>query len=194
MIYIHEYAGLATSPLDQVSSQTGTGTAVTSGAKTTKQANELIFGYASVDHCVISGGTGFSVRQTAGCNMSEDMIVSATGTYSATFTQNVRAPVGSASWLPLKRPRVVRHLLCNPSRDTSQSEHSSIGGTPLQLTATGTYSDSSKQNITSSCSWASGASGDGHGQFEGPGNRSRNGFSKDNLHSWVGEWLHNSSL
>ena len=89
LIYIHEYAGLATNPLDQVSSQIGTGTAVTSGSKTTLQANELIFGYASVDHCVMSGTSGFSVRQTAGCNMSEDMIVSATGTYAATFTQNV---------------------------------------------------------------------------------------------------------
>ncbi len=96
LIYVHEYAGLATSPLDQVSSQTGTGTAVTSGAKTTTQANELIFGYASVDHCVLSGSTGFSARQTAGCNMSEDMIVSATGTYAATFTQNV-----SSGWAGL---------------------------------------------------------------------------------------------
>ena len=89
LIYIHEYSGLATNPLDQVSTQTGTGTAVTSGAKTTTQANELIFGYASVNHCAVGGGTGFTVRQTAGCNMSEDMIVSSTGTYSATFTQNV---------------------------------------------------------------------------------------------------------
>ena len=94
--YIHEYAGLGTSPLDQVSSQTGTGTAVTSGAKTTTQANELIFGYASVDNCVISAGTGFSVRQTAGCNMSEDMIVSATASYAATFTQNA-----SGGWVGL---------------------------------------------------------------------------------------------
>ena len=79
VIYIHEYAGLATSPLDQVSSQTGTGTAVTSGAKTTTQANELIFGYAAVDNRVSGGGTGFTVRQTAGGNMSEDMIVSVDG-------------------------------------------------------------------------------------------------------------------
>jgi lysophospholipase L1-like esterase/PKD repeat protein len=96
VIYIHEYSGLSTSPLDQTSSQSGTGTAVTSGAKTTTQANELIFGYASVDRYVQTGGTGFSVRQTAGGNMSEDMIVSTAGTYSATFTQN-----GSAGWTGL---------------------------------------------------------------------------------------------
>src|SRR5215472_12313410 len=89
LIYIHEYAGLASSALDQVSTQTGTGTAVTSGAKTTTQANELVFGYASVGNRVSGGGTGFTVRQTAGGNMSEDMIVSTTGTYAATFTQNI---------------------------------------------------------------------------------------------------------
>src|SRR5262249_22023509 len=74
----------------------GTGTAVTSGAKTTTQANELVFGYASVGNRVSGGGTGFTVRQTAGGNMSEDMIVSTTGTYAATFTQNI-----SSKWTGL---------------------------------------------------------------------------------------------
>jgi PKD repeat protein len=96
LIYVHEYSGLAPSPLDQTSSQTGTGTAVTSGAKITTQANELIFGYASVDHFTQSAGSGFSARQTAGGNMSEDMIVSTAGTYSASFTQN-----GSFAWTGL---------------------------------------------------------------------------------------------
>ena len=158
LIYVHEYAGLATSPLDQVSSQTGTGTAVTSGAKTTTQANELIFGYASVDHCVLSGSTGFSVRQTAGCNMSEDMIVSATGTYAATFTQNI-----SSGWAGLMAtfkaasagpPPTLQSIAVTPANPTI-----SVGSSPLQLTATGTYSDSSTQNITSSCAWTSSATG-----------------------------------
>src|SRR5262249_29363849 len=97
LIYIHEYAGLAASwPLDQISSQAGTGKAVTSGAKTTTQANELIFGYASVDYCVTAAGTGFAVGGTAGCNMSEDEIVSGVGTYAATFTQSV-----SSGWVGL---------------------------------------------------------------------------------------------
>ncbi len=158
LIYIHEYSGLATVPVDQVSSQSGTGTAVTSGAKTTTQASELLFGYASVDHCVLSGTSGFSVRQTAGCNMSEDMIVSATGTYSATFTQNV-----SSGWTGLMvtfkaassgpPPTLVSIAVtpANPSIATS--------GSPLQMTATGTYSDSSQQNITNSCTWTSNATG-----------------------------------
>jgi len=100
VIYIHEYAGLdASAPLDQVSSQTGTGTAVSSGAKTTTQANELIFGYAAVDDWVAAAGTGYTMRQKAGGNMSEDMIASATGSYAATFTQNNNG--GNLGWVGL---------------------------------------------------------------------------------------------
>ncbi len=88
LIYIHEYSGLAASPLDQVSSQTGNGTAITSGAKTTTQAAELIFGYASVDYSVAASGTGFTARQIAGGNMSEDMVTTVSGSYAATFTQS----------------------------------------------------------------------------------------------------------
>jgi fibronectin type 3 domain-containing protein len=90
LMYLHEYAGLDTvAPLDQVSSQTGTGTTITSGAKTTTKANELIFGYASVAHRVSAAGSGFTVRETAAGNMSEDMVVSSTGSYGATFTQSI---------------------------------------------------------------------------------------------------------
>ncbi len=97
IIYIHEYSGVAAnSPLDQTSSQTGTGTAINSGAKTTTQASELIFGTASVDYSVSAAGTGFTKRQTAGGNMSEDMVVSATGSYAATFTQSA-----SGGWTAL---------------------------------------------------------------------------------------------
>ena len=158
IIYVHEYYGLAKNPLDQVSSQTGTGTSVTSGAKTTTQANELIFGYASVGHCVVGGSAGFTVRQAAGCNMSEDMIAVATGTYSATFTQNT-----NSGWTGLMAtfeaaasgpPPTLESIAVTPANPSI-----SVGGSSLQLTATGTYSDSSKQTITNSCSWASSASG-----------------------------------
>ncbi len=89
MIYIHEYSGLAAnSPLDQASTQTGTGTAVTSGAKTTTQANELIFGTASVDHGCRSRNWIYQApdcrRQHVGRHDR-----GATGSYAATFTQNV---------------------------------------------------------------------------------------------------------
>jgi len=88
LMYIHEYAGLDPSaPLDQVSVLSGSGTAVTSGSKTTTQANELIFGYAAVERAVTAGESGFAIRETAGGNMSQDRTVSATGSYAATFTE-----------------------------------------------------------------------------------------------------------
>ena len=163
LIYVHEYSGLAaSSALDQESTETsveqGLGTAVSSAPVTTTQASELIFGYASVDNCVSGGSTGFTVRQTAGCNMSEDMIVSATGTYSATFTQS-----SSGGWVgfvatfkaaPSGPPPTLESIAVTPANPSI-----SIGGSPLQLTATATYSDSSQENITSSCSWTSSAGG-----------------------------------
>ncbi len=159
LIYVHEYAGLAaSSPLDQVSSDTGTGVAVTSGAKTTTDANELIFGYASVGDYVSAGGTGFTTRQTAGGNMSEDMVVSATGAYAATFTQpqsypwtGLMASFKAASGGP---PPTLQSIALTPANPTV-----SVGGSPLQITATGTYSNQSMQNVTSSCSWTSSATG-----------------------------------
>src|SRR6185437_4084920 len=162
VIYIHEYAGLdASAPLDQVSSQTGTGTAVSSGAKTTTQANELIFGYAAVNDYVKSGGAGFTVRQSAGGNMSEDMIVSTTGSYAAIFTQNNNG--GNLGWVGSMAtfkaasggpPPTLQSISVTPTNPSI-----GVGGTPLQLTATGTYSDSSTQNITGTCSWTSAATG-----------------------------------
>ncbi len=132
---------------------------MTSGAKTTTQANELIFGYAAVDHRVSGGGTGFTVRQTAGGNMSEDMTVSVVGTYTATFTQS-----SSGAWVGLMA--TFKAAASGPPPPTLQSisvtpgnPSIAVGGSPLQLTATGTYSDSSTQNITSSCTWTSSATG-----------------------------------
>jgi Bacterial Ig-like domain (group 2) len=159
LIYVHEYAGLAAgSALDQVSTQTGSGTALTSGAATTTQARELIFGYASVDSSVSAGGVGFTVRQTAGGNMSEDMVVSAAGTYSATFTQNI-----SSGWAGLMATFIAASIGPPPTlvsvAVTPANPSIAIGGSPVQMTATGTYSDSSNQNITSSCSWTSNATG-----------------------------------
>jgi lysophospholipase L1-like esterase len=159
VLYIHEYAGLDPSaPLDQVSWQTGTGTGMNSGAATTSQSNELIFGYASVDHCVTTGETGFAVRQTFGCNMSEDMIVSSAGTYSAAFGQN-----SSGGWVGLMAtfkaatggpPPTLQSISVTPANPSI-----GVGGSPLQLTATGTYSDTSMRSITGTCSWTSAATG-----------------------------------
>ena len=159
VLYIHEYAGLDPSaPLDQISAQSGVGMAMNSGAKTTTQANELIFGYGSVDHKVSASGSGFTTRQSAGGNMSEDSIVSSTGSYAATFTQNV-----SSGWATLMATFVAARGGPPPTLQsisvTPTNPSIGVGGTPLQLTATGTYSDTSTRNITGTCSWTSDALG-----------------------------------
>ena len=90
---IHEYAGLDTSsPLDQCGSATGTGTAMNSSNKTTMSANELIFGYGSVDNSVSGAGSGYTLRLNntqLGGDSTEDQTVSSTGAYATTMTQNV---------------------------------------------------------------------------------------------------------
>lgn len=88
---IHEYSGLATSStLDKTHSANGVGTAADSGATaTTTQADELLFGVLDCGAgCTATAGSGYTLRNNniGSKYSSEDQIVSATGTYSATFT------------------------------------------------------------------------------------------------------------
>jgi hypothetical protein len=94
-----EYSGITTSdPLDkQTTANTSSGdTAISSGnTTTTAQADELILGFTApyAASTYMQPGTNFMLRDgyTNGTNMqicySEDRVVSATGTYAATFTQ-----------------------------------------------------------------------------------------------------------
>lgn len=86
-----EYSGVKLiSPLDQVSS--GTGTATTSfdvgTGITTTQANEiLVAGIVHTGAATHTAGTNYTCRFTGNSRSSiEDRIVSATGTYTAPFT------------------------------------------------------------------------------------------------------------
>lgn len=102
----HEYSGIATStPLDQNTRQTysvAAGGTADSGNVTTTQADELLFGYVEE----ADGATGF----TAGTNYTkreelivatalkvgtEDRIVAATGTYSASAVLSSNTPSGT---------------------------------------------------------------------------------------------------
>lgn len=87
-IYISEYSGIASSidPLDQNAVAPGNTAAVSSGAKTTTYANELIYGASIGASGTLTKGAGFTSRSTANQNIIEDKNVSATGSYSATFT------------------------------------------------------------------------------------------------------------
>jgi hypothetical protein len=86
-IFASEFSGLATaSPLDQTSSATGTSTAINSGAKTTTQAAELIYGYAeNNDNPHVT--PPLVQRENLNNNFgTADRTVTATGTYSVAGT------------------------------------------------------------------------------------------------------------
>ena len=89
VIYLHEYSGVdKASPVDVTKTATGTGSAVSSGAVTTTNAADLLFAGAASEQSVNAGGSGYTTRSTAFGNRTQDRNVTATGSYSATATQN----------------------------------------------------------------------------------------------------------
>ena len=97
-VEIHEYAGIATAnALDITSSQIGSGTTPSSGSAVVGQASELLFGFSNVSGSVSwTAGPSYTLRQTTTRGASEDRIISASGSYSASFTTSV-----SRSWVAL---------------------------------------------------------------------------------------------
>ena len=86
---IHEYSGLlTTSPLDVNSSfaNTTATSAMTSNSAVTTAAKELVFGWGASNSGWTIPGSGFTIRQTAGSESSEDKIVTVPGSYAATGT------------------------------------------------------------------------------------------------------------
>ena len=87
-VNVLEYSGLSTtSPLDVTSSATSSGTTANSGSATTTSANELIVGAGNPSSAFTAAGSGFSNRIINSFGgISEDKIVSSTGSYNATAT------------------------------------------------------------------------------------------------------------
>ena len=89
IVYLHEYSGLATaSPVDASASAVGTSASMSSGAVTTTQANDLLFAAGASANTVTTPGTGFTPRLTGFGNLTEDRVVTTTGSYAGTATQN----------------------------------------------------------------------------------------------------------
>jgi outer membrane protein assembly factor BamB len=89
IVYLHEYSGLANvSPVDVSASAAGSSASMSSGAVTTTQANDLLFGAGVSTNSVTTAGTGFTARLTGFGNLTEDRIVTTTGSYAGTATQN----------------------------------------------------------------------------------------------------------
>jgi hypothetical protein len=83
-----EYGGVAgVDPLDQSSSNSGSGTALDSGSRTITGAPELIYGFgAGINPC--SGTAPYANRETANGRCAVDQTVSSTGSYSVIATQS----------------------------------------------------------------------------------------------------------
>jgi len=87
VIYVHEYSGISsTNPVDVTVSASGSSATLNSGSATTTSANDLIFGAGVSDYIVTAAGSGFTARDLAYGNITEDRVAATTGAYSATAT------------------------------------------------------------------------------------------------------------
>jgi hypothetical protein len=94
-LYIFEYQGLdQTSPLDQNTSGSGTGTALSSGAVTTTVDSELIFGGGMSTFAGASAGSGFTSRLTDFNGITEDLVTTGAGSNTATASTST-----SGNWV-----------------------------------------------------------------------------------------------
>jgi chitodextrinase len=87
IVYVHEYSGVdQTAPIDVTAAASGSSPSLDSGFATTTSANDLIFGAGVSDNIVTAEGFGFTVRDLAFGNITEDLIGSSPGPYAATAT------------------------------------------------------------------------------------------------------------
>jgi chitodextrinase len=92
ILYIHEYSGIdQTNPTDATIAASGSSASMNSGSVTTKNAAELLFGAGESNNTVTSAGAGYTVRSSAYGNITEDQIVTTTGSYNAAAIQNGNA-------------------------------------------------------------------------------------------------------
>ncbi len=155
-IRILEYSGAdGNNPVDVTAASSGNSATSSSGSATTTNPTDLIFGANIVLTTTSGPGSGFTSRllTSPDGDIAEDQAVMATSSYSAT------APLlSSGPWImqmvafrtPSGSPALV-------SIAVTPSNPSIAAGTQQQFTASGTYSDGSHQNLTSSATWTSSA-------------------------------------
>jgi hypothetical protein len=137
-IRVLEYSGLdPANPLDVTAGAAGIGTSASSGAATTRSANDLIFGAGTTAGRFTAAGLGFVSRiiTTPDGDIAEDDTVGTTGSYSAT------APNSSGAWAM----QMVAFRGSGQGSTTPAPKVSAIspntgtvnGGTAVTLTGTG---------------------------------------------------------
>ena len=151
-IRILEYKGAdPNNPVDVTAANTGNSATSNSGSATTTNPTDLIFGANVVGTYTSGPGSGFTQRLlTHDGNIAEDLMVTTAGSYSAT------APLtSSCPWIMqmvafrTPGPPVLVSIVVTPTNPSIM-----VGG-HQQFTATGTYSDGSHQDLTSSATWTS---------------------------------------
>ncbi len=137
-VRVLEYSGLdTTNPLDKTAGAVGSGTAASSGAATTTAANELIFGAGMTAAVFTGAGSGFISRiiTTPDADIAEDRTVSATGSYSATATNN------TSNWvMQMATFKASGQGGGNPAPTVTSitpSSGTANGGTAITITGTG---------------------------------------------------------
>jgi hypothetical protein len=97
-IDLSEYRGLdTTSPVDGTpASGSGSTTAVATGSVTTTHACDVLYSATVTDGVVTATGTNYRMRNQGWGNVVEDRVVSTTGSYTGTMTQQSTDPYVSA--------------------------------------------------------------------------------------------------
>ncbi len=89
IVYAHEYSGISTtSPVDVVAAASGASGNLDSGAATTTNDVDLLFGGGVSATRITSSGSAFIYRSTFQGNMTEDRNVTVRGSYRATATNS----------------------------------------------------------------------------------------------------------
>ena len=89
IVYAHEYSGIRqTAPIDVTAAATGTSGSLNSGSAITTNDTDLLFA-GGVSANVVSGpGAGYAARSQSQGNITEDRVVNAKGSYSATASNS----------------------------------------------------------------------------------------------------------
>ncbi len=89
IVYADEYSGVAqTAPVDVTAAAAGASGSLNSGTVTTTNSTDLLFAGGVSANTVTAPGAGYTARSTFAGNMTEDEVVSATGSYSATASNS----------------------------------------------------------------------------------------------------------
>jgi Glycosyl hydrolases family 16/IPT/TIG domain len=137
-IRVLEYSGLdPATPLDVTAGAAGTGTAASSGAATTRTANDLIFGAGITGGRFSGAGVGFTSRiiTSQDGDNAEDYTTSTIGSYSAT------APNNASRWvMQMAAFRASGQGSTNPALKVSAispNTGTANGGSAVTVTGTG---------------------------------------------------------